>query len=307
MSILYATLASALFLGAVFIPLERAFAARAGRRLRDPSLRLDALFFLGQYVLWNGMTFAFLVWAQAWTERALGGTLLGAGWARFAALPFAAQVAAAVLLGDLAQYFFHRACHRFDWLWRIHAVHHSAERLDWLAAHREHPLDGLLTSLAGNLPAFLLGFRPAAIVPFLVFRGVWAVLVHANVRIPLGPFKWLLGAPQLHHWHHARVPRTTHNFANLAPFIDVVFRTHHDPGPDAVYAMGADVPPRSYVGHLLAPLLPRSMADAVLRDESDPVVSSGYPLPARPLSNHGLHLGRRHIGRGVADAGPQEI
>ena len=271
MSILYATLASALFLGAVFIPLERAFAARSGRNLRDPSLRLDAIFLLGQYLLWNGMTFWFLAWGQ----RALAGTPLGAGSAPFAALPFAAQVAASVLLGDVAVYFFHRACHRFDWLWRIHAVHHSAERLDWLAAHREHPLDGLLTSLAGNLPAFLLGFRPAAIVPFLVFRGVWAVLVHANVRIPLGPFKWLLGAPQLHHWHHARVPRTTHNFANLAPWIDVVFGTHHDPGPDAVYPMGADVPPRTYVGHLLAPLLPRSIPGAGGRDEADAVVSSG--------------------------------
>lgn len=253
MSTLYATLASALFLGAVFIPLERAFAARAGRRLRDPSLRLDAIFFLGQYVLWNGLTFSFLAWGQ----RALAGTPLGAGWAPVAALPFAAQVAAVVVLGDVTVYFFHRACHRFDWLWRIHAVHHSAERLDWLAAHREHPLDGVLTSLAGNLPAFLLGFRPDAIAPFLVFRGVWAVLVHANVRLPLGPFKWLLGAPQLHHWHHARLPRTTHNFANLAPWIDVVFGTHHDPGPDAIYPLGADLPPRSYLGHLLAPLARR--------------------------------------------------
>jgi len=255
-SILYATLASALFLGAVFIPLERAFAARAGRALRDRSLQLDAIFFLGQYLLWNGMTFAVLSWAQ----QAFAHTSLGPEWASFAELPFVEQAVMVVLIGDVTVYFFHRACHRFDWLWRIHAVHHSAERLDWLAAHREHPLDGLLTSLAGNLPAFLLGFRPAAIAPFLVFRGVWAVLVHANVRVPLGPFKWLLGAPQLHHWHHARVARTTHNFANLAPWIDVVFGTHHDPGPDAVYPLGADVPPRTYLGHLLAPLRPSARA-----------------------------------------------
>jgi sterol desaturase/sphingolipid hydroxylase (fatty acid hydroxylase superfamily) len=258
MSVLYATLASALFLAAVFVPLERAFAARARRGLRDPSLRLDALFFLGQYVLWNGLTFSALAWAQG----AAAGTALAAFWPRVAALPFAAQVAAAIVLGDVTVYFFHRACHRYAWLWRFHAVHHSAERLDWLAAHREHPLDGFLTSFAGNVPAFLLGFRPDAIAPFLVFRGVWAVLVHANVRLPLGPLKWLLGAPQLHHWHHARNPGTTHNFANLAPWIDVVFGTHHDPGPDAVYTFGADVPARSYAGHLFAPLLPPAHAPA---------------------------------------------
>jgi len=282
MSILYATLASALFLGAVFVPLERAFAARAGRRLRDPSLRLDAVFFLGQYVLWNGLTFSVLTSAQ----RAFTATPLAAYWPRLGALPFAAQVGASVLLGDVAVYFFHRACHRVGWLWRIHAIHHSAEHLDWLAAHREHPLDGLLTSLFGNLPAFLLGFRPEAIAPFLVFRGIWAVLVHANVRLPLGPAKWLLGAPELHHWHHARVARTTHNFANLAPWLDVLFGTHHDPGRDAVYALGADVPPRTYLGHLVAPFVRSGRRATVPAAAAAPRRSGGWP-PATCPPAHG--------------------
>jgi sterol desaturase/sphingolipid hydroxylase (fatty acid hydroxylase superfamily) len=262
LSALAATLASALFLGAVFVPLERAFAARAARGLRDPTLHLDVLFFVGQYALWNGLTFSLLAWAQ----QAFARTPLGAAWPRFAALPFAVQVVAAVLLGDVTVYFFHRACHRFDFLWRFHAVHHSAEHLDWLAAHREHPLDGLLTALASNLPAFLLGFRPQAIAPFLIFRGLWAALVHANVRLPLGPLKWLLGSPQLHHFHHARA-RPSYNFANVAPFLDVVFGTHHDPGPDAVYALGTDeVSARSYMGHLAAPF--RTTRFVAARDEA---------------------------------------
>jgi sterol desaturase/sphingolipid hydroxylase (fatty acid hydroxylase superfamily) len=243
---------SAAFLAAVFVPLERAFAARARRGLGDRSLRLDAVFFLGQYVLWNGLSFSLLAVAQ----RALASTPVAGLWPAFSRLPFAAQVVLAVVLGDLAVYFFHRACHRFDWLWRIHAVHHSAERLDWVAAHREHPLDGLLTSFAVNLPAFVVGFRPEVIAPFLVFRGIWAVLVHANVRLPLGPLRWLLGGPDLHRWHHARTRRTAHNFANVAPWIDVLFGTHHDPGADENYALGADVPEqRSYWGHLTAPFV----------------------------------------------------
>jgi sterol desaturase/sphingolipid hydroxylase (fatty acid hydroxylase superfamily) len=263
-SILAAAAASALFLGAVFVPLERAFAARAPRRLRDPSLRLDALFFLGQYVVWNGVTFALL----AFVQQGLARSPLAAAWPRFAALPFAAQLAAAILLGDLAVYWFHRACHRFDGLWRFHAIHHSAERLDWLAAHREHPVDGLLTALASNLPAFALGFRPQAIAPFLVFRGVWAVFVHSNVRLPLGPLTWLLGSPELHHHHHARHVRRTTNFANVAPLIDVLFGTHHLPKPDAAYELGADVPARSYLGHLVAPLAPGPVATSSSRDRA---------------------------------------
>jgi sterol desaturase/sphingolipid hydroxylase (fatty acid hydroxylase superfamily) len=271
---LYATLASFLFLGAVFVPLERAFPHAERRRLGEASLRLDALFFLGQYLLWNGLTFSFLAWASGTLARAS----IGRGWTGFGALPFGAQVALVIVFGDLTVYFFHRACHRFEWLWRFHAVHHSAESLDWLAAHREHPVDGLLTALAGNLPAFLLGFRPAAIAPFLIFRGVWAVFVHANVRLPLGPFKWLLGAPELHHWHHARNARRTQNFANIAPWVDVVFGTHHDPGREAVYPLGAEgVPPRSYLDHLLAPFRPRPAASRPGRVR--PLGAAARPAP----------------------------
>src|SRR6185436_4212389 len=109
--------------------------------------------------------------------------------------PAWAQVAVAIVAGDLVVYWFHRACHRFDVLWRFHAVHHSAEHLDWLAAHREHPLDGLTTQLAMNLPAVVLDIHPELLAVAAVFRGVWAVFVHSNVRLPLGPLRLFLGAP----------------------------------------------------------------------------------------------------------------
>jgi sterol desaturase/sphingolipid hydroxylase (fatty acid hydroxylase superfamily) len=145
-------------------------------------------------------------------------------------------------------------------LWRFHAVHHSAEHLDWLAAHREHPIDGLLTQICQNLPFFVVGVRMDAIGALVVFRGAWALFVHSNVRLPLGPFRWLLGAPELHHWHHARVTPTRHNFANLAPWLDLLFRTHHLPDPSESFELGNPPPdtlPHDYVAMMVAPLLPK--------------------------------------------------
>ena len=58
------------------------------------------------------------------------------------------------LLGDLLIYWGHRLQHHSALLWRFHAVHHSAEHLDWLAAHREHPPAGrheLAVPLGGAL------------------------------------------------------------------------------------------------------------------------------------------------------------
>ena len=66
-------------------------------------------------------------------------------------------------------------------------------------------------------------------MPVFVLRGLWAVLIHSNLTLPLGPLGLLLGDPVLHRWHHARVARCTHNFANLAPYLDVLFGTHHRP------------------------------------------------------------------------------
>jgi sterol desaturase/sphingolipid hydroxylase (fatty acid hydroxylase superfamily) len=223
----------------VFVPLERLFPARRGQRVLRPAFFTDACFFFGQYLVFNLLSIALLsALSSRLPARAVG----------------VAGAIGAVLAGDLLVYFFHRACHRYAFLWRFHAVHHSSEHLDWLAAHREHPVDGLLTQLCQNLPAMLLGVPPAALAALAVFRGMWAIFVHSNVRLPLGPLRWLFGAPELHHWHHARLPRTTHNFANLAPWIDWLFGTHHLPDGEESYALGLVEPfPKSYLMQLLAP------------------------------------------------------
>lgn len=240
-------------LALVFTPLERAFPARAGQRWLRPGWAADACFFAGQYLVWSGLSVAILAVARDLSRAHAPADLRSS----FAALPLAIQAIVAVVAGDVLVYWFHRACHRFDFLWRFHAVHHSAEHLDWLAAHREHPLDGVLTQLCQNLPALVLGLPLAVIAPLIVFRNAWAILIHANVRIPLGPMGVLFGAPELHHFHHARVPRTRHNFANLAPWLDIVFGTYHRPTGEETYPLGLTDPwPQSYLGQLIRPFLP---------------------------------------------------
>ena len=99
------------------------------------------------------------------------------------------QIVAAIALGDWCVYWFHRACHTFAPLWRSHALHHSAAHLDFLAAHREHPFDGVSTQLSVNLPAFVMGSLIHHLAGLLALRGMWAVFIHANVRLPLGPLR----------------------------------------------------------------------------------------------------------------------
>ncbi len=237
-------------LAAAFVPLERAFPARPEQPVLRPGLGVDACFFLGQYFLFAALAGA----AVDAADRLLAPALLDGARARLAAHPVA-QAALAVALGDLAAYWLHRAFHRVDLLWRFHAVHHGAEHLDWMAAFREHPVDGALTQLVLNLPAIVLGVPGERLAAVIAFRGAWAILVHANVRLPLGPLRWLVGAPELHHWHHAR-RRAEHNFANLAPWLDLLFGTYHRPPDGARFALGLVEPwPRGYLAQLARPFL----------------------------------------------------
>lgn len=119
-----------------------------------------------------------------------------------------------------------------------------------MAAHREHPLDGIYTQTLMNLPAILLGLPVAAVAGLVAFRGMWAILIHSNVSLPLGPLELLLGSPRLHHWHHAR-DRDAGNYGNLAPYLDVIFGTHVAPTQPPSALGIAQSHPRGYLALLL--------------------------------------------------------
>jgi sterol desaturase/sphingolipid hydroxylase (fatty acid hydroxylase superfamily) len=236
----------------IFRPLELAYPASRGQAFLRPGWSTDLCFFLGQYLVWIAVVLDVLGDFTPW----LHGLVPPAVRRAVSRQPFWLQFVEVVLLGDFLIYWAHRLQHRVDWLWRFHAVHHSAEHLDWLAAHREHPVDTIYSVTIMNLPAYMLGFSPPVMASFITFRGLWAIFIHSNVRISLGPLGLLFGSPAYHHWHHER-DRDSCNFGNVAPLMDVLFGTHHDPGHEPE-ALGLREPAaRGYLGLLLNPFLPR--------------------------------------------------
>lgn len=255
-------LLSLALLFAIFLPLERLFAAHRQGVFRK-EWGTDLLFFLGQYLLWTAPVVAVLGLVLRHADQL---PLHGVREA-FAGLPFWVQVLAVLFACDLGIYWAHRWSHRNRFLWRFHRVHHTAERLDWLAAYREHPFDNLYTRLVENLPAILLGFPLEALAGFAVFRGLWAIYIHSNVALTPGPLRYLIGAPRLHHWHHEVSHNGRVNFANLSPLMDILFGTYHDPG---VMPERYGIPERrshNYFVQLAQPLAPRWMRRALSGSE----------------------------------------
>ena len=238
---------SFLFLAVLFWPLERVFPAKAQRLFR-PDWWTDLVFFLGQYLVWGGGVLALLQLFRGWLDG-----VVPAGFREaVASQAWWLQVVEVILLSDLLVYWGHRLQHRVEFLWRFHSIHHSAEHLDWLAAHREHPLDTAYTMGLINLPAFLMGFPLETLAGLLAFRGIWAIYIHSNVRLPIGLLRLFIGAPELHHWHHSR-EREAGNYANISPLMDLLFGTYRCPSREPEALGVSEAMPKSYVGQLSHP------------------------------------------------------
>ena len=73
------------------------------------------------------------------------------------AWPGVVQFFALLLVADFTQYWVHRTFHAVPALWRFHAVHHSAEQMDWLAGSRLHLVDIAVTRGLTYVPIYVWG------------------------------------------------------------------------------------------------------------------------------------------------------
>lgn len=254
---------------AVFLLLER-LTPRRRQPFARRGLVTDVLFLLGQALLFSGGVVVVL-WQ---VHGAVAGLVPRVDW------PLWLKALVALLLGDLAVYWVHRASHHVPLLWRFHSVHHSSEQLDVVAAFREHPVDGLLTQLIINLPAMLLDVPLGGLTGLIAFRGLWALFIHSNVKLPVGPLRFLLGAPSLHHWHHAKTPGRVTNFGNLSAWTDLLFGTFHDPRADETWELGVpEKVPSTWWGLIGRPMLENANALVVVLGLSVVTAMSALAAP----------------------------
>ena len=235
----------------VFIPLEKAFGLRRDQAILRKQWRTDLLYFavnslLISYFLLVTMHAVPAVFGWAVSERVQTTVQSWPVWVQFLA---------AVFCADLAQYWTHRWYHTKSF-WKVHAVHHSAPSMDWLAGSRLHLVEILITRSAILGSLFLVGFGEEALQAYIVLVGVQAVFIHANVGFDFGWLNYVIATPQFHHWHHSddRAAADT-NFAVHLPVIDLMFGTFRLPKgewPASYGVLGAPLPD-GLIGQTLYP------------------------------------------------------
>ena len=215
-SLLGQALIYTLLVGALFAPLEWLLPEREEQAsLSVKGRRVDLLFASVGVVLVELLVFVFVGGLLSVVAQ---GPVLELGLGPLASLGLG------LLVFELVGYLYHRLAHALPALWRLHAVHHSAETLDWLASFRQHPVEIVLMTLAQNLPLILLGIPLGAHAGVLALLALNTVFVHANIDV--GP-RWLshiIGTPRFHHRHHAR-EGASKNFASMLPLLDHLFGT----------------------------------------------------------------------------------
>lgn len=120
----------------------------------------------------------------------------------WSSLPFLAQVLLALVAIDLGNYAAHWLLHRSDVLWEFHKAHHSSLHLDWMATFRSHLVEQLLRRVLAPVLLVATGCPMSVVGPAAGIFFAWAMLNHANVRLPLGLLEPVLVTPRLHRVHH---------------------------------------------------------------------------------------------------------
>ncbi len=234
------------------MPIERIFAHRKEQPVFRTEWREDLFYFLISSMLVQILTY--LTFAPAHSILAFAPLTETRAW--IGGLPFLVQFLAIMFLTDLVQYWVHRAFHRVPWLWHFHAVHHSAQAMDWMAGARMHFLEIVALRSLTVIPMFVLGFEPGPMNAYILVVYLYATFVHANVGWKFPLIEKVLVTPRFHHWHHGIEKEAIDvNFAVHFPLLDRLFGTHHlppDKWPEGYGIEGHPVP-RGYWAQFLHP------------------------------------------------------
>lgn len=179
------------FLAEQWLPYEQQWNRSLGDRRRYTlhALVNESLNAVGLLIL-PGLT-ALLAFEGIWPR----------GW------PLWEQLLMAIVLADAGITLMHYASHRVRPLWRLHAVHHSVQRLYGFNGLMKHPLHQVLEATAGLLPLILLGI-PLDVAQLLALAiALQLLLQHSNVDMRLGPLRWVFAWAPVHRFHHMKYGR----------------------------------------------------------------------------------------------------
>jgi sterol desaturase/sphingolipid hydroxylase (fatty acid hydroxylase superfamily) len=267
-----------IFTGIIFIPIERVLGRREQPIFRF-EWREDLLYFTISSLMVQALTFLSLTPAMTILKHTQWEHLRGA----VASQPVVLQFLEIMFLTDLVQYWVHRAFHRVPFLWKFHAVHHSAQQMDWLAGSRMHVIEIVCLRGFTVIPMYVLGFAEPALYGYIFFVYLFSTLVHSNLRLKFGPLGYWFVTPLYHHWHHGIEKEAIDvNFAVHFPILDWLFGTYYLPADGhwpSGYGIAGHPVPKGFVAQFLYPFMPEKTAGGAATSDAAQSPTGEVPPP----------------------------
>ncbi|MEP7269234.1 MAG: sterol desaturase family protein [Saprospiraceae bacterium] len=176
-----------------------------------------------------------------------------------AQLPRWAQLFTLFIVRDFVQWNTHRLLHWSPWLWKFHKVHHSVREMGYAAHLRYHFMETIVYRSIEYLPLAMIGFGIKDFIIVHLFTLLVGHFNHANIKIPLGPLKYIFNSPQMHIWHHAKdLPQGSYgvNYGLTLSIWDYLFHTVWMPkdGRDIKLGFdGVDQYPHNFLKQVIKP------------------------------------------------------
>jgi sterol desaturase/sphingolipid hydroxylase (fatty acid hydroxylase superfamily) len=169
---------------------------------------------------------------------------------RIATLPLDGASAFVLLfVGQEACYYgYHRAAHRVRWFWATHAVHHSSNDLNLMAALRLGWTGRLTGTALFFTPLVWLGFPPVAVLACVTLNLLYQFWLHATwiPKLPR-PIEWLFNTPSHHRVHHGANPEYLDcNYGGVLIVFDRLFGSFVEERDGVVIRYGLTTPLVSY-------------------------------------------------------------
>jgi len=183
-----------------FLPRRERFPARGRRWLTNWGMLIVDSIVLR--ILFPAAAVGVALWAEE----------TGFGLFNIIDVPMILVVLFVIVFLDFAVWLEHVVSHHWQWLWRIHKVHHADVDLDVTSALRFHPLEIIISMLWKGALVALLGAPAIAVLIFEIILNGMAMFNHSNVKLPLWIDRLVRPAivtPDMHRIHHSIIERET--------------------------------------------------------------------------------------------------
>lgn len=135
---------------------------------------------------------------------------------------------------DLAIYVWHRASHKYEWLWRFHKIHHCDKSFNVSTGFRFHVFDLLLEIVYKCVFVIVIGVDAYLVLSIEIIELFFIFFHHANIKVPNEEkISQVIITPFLHRAHHSTL-RSEHdsNYGIVLSIWDKMFNTRKEVVPE---------------------------------------------------------------------------